>query len=106
MKRATCLAAMAMTLALTGCAELQQASGLVPASQPQAQPQAMANQGTQQVQPANTAVTTQAPANNQVAAASAEESSFVGDMVKAAGDTVKSEASSTVRSTIRGIFNN
>lgn len=32
------------------------------------------------------------------------ESSFMGDMVKSATDSLKSEASSTVRSTVRGMF--
>ena len=93
-----------MSLALTGCADLQsQASGYLPGAS--SQTQAVVMEGGQQVQyipgtgrTANTSY--QANTSN----GQSGESSFVGDMMKSATDTLKSEASSTVRSTVRGMF--
>ncbi|WP_122286855.1 hypothetical protein [Pseudomonas syringae group genomosp. 3] len=110
MKRAISFAAIITTLSLTGCADLQkQASGYMPGSQP-AQPAVASYEGGQQVQfipgnakNTNTNTNTSYQANNTNASGQ-QESSFMGDMVKSATDTMKSEASSTVRSTVRGLF--
>lgn len=99
----TALIASSLALALTGCADLaQQANGYLPGAQNT--PQVAQYEGGQQVQyikgnaqPANTSYQANNTSNQQ-------ESSFMGDMVKSATDTLKSEASSTVRSTVRGMF--
>ncbi|KTC62430.1 hypothetical protein ALP96_03871 [Pseudomonas savastanoi pv. glycinea] len=108
MKRAISFAAIITTMSLTGCAGLQQqASSYMPGSQP-AQPAVASYEGGQQVQfiPGNAKATNtsyQATTNNGTGNGQ-QESSFMGDMMKSATDTVKSEASSTVRSTVRGLF--
>lgn len=93
-----------LALALTGCADLQnQAQGFMPGTQQQGS-QVAQYEGGQQVQyikGTGQSANTSYQANN---AGSGQESSFMGDMVKSATDTLKSEASSTVRSTVRGMF--
>lgn len=104
MKRSLSIAAIVVVASLSGCADLQkQASGYLPSSQP-SQPAVSSYEGGQQVQfiPGNAKTSTSYQANN--AGASQQDSSFVGDMMKTATDSVKSEASSTVRSTVRGLF--
>jgi len=106
MKRAISFAAIITTLSLTGCADLQQqASSYLPGSQP-AQPTTAGYEGGQQVQfiPGNAKTTSTSYQANNTNASGQQDSSFMGDMVKSATDTMKSEASSTVRSTVRGLF--
>ncbi|MBJ2280180.1 hypothetical protein JFT58_18035 [Pseudomonas sp. MF6767] len=106
MKRAISFAATLTILSLTGCADLQQqASGYMPGSQP-AQPTVASYEGGQQVQfiPGNAKTTNTSYQAANTNASGQQESSFMGDMVKSATDTMKSEASSTVRSTVRGLF--
>lgn len=106
MKRAISFAAVATILSLTGCADLQkQASSYMPGSQP-AQPTTASYEGGQQVQfiPGNAKSTTTSYQANSTNASGQQETSFMGDMMKSATDSVKSEATSTVRSTVRGLF--
>ncbi|RMO65451.1 hypothetical protein ALQ37_200228 [Pseudomonas syringae pv. aptata] len=107
MKRAVSFAVVATILTLTGCADLQkQAGAYMPGSQP-AQPTTASYEGGQQVQfiPGNAKATnTSYQANNTSTANGQQDSSFIGDMMKTATDSVKSEAGSTVRSTVRGLF--
>lgn len=106
MKRAISFAAIITTLSLTGCADLQQqASAYMPGSQ-QAQPAVASYEGGQQVQfiPGNARSTATSYQANNTNASGQQDSSFMGDMVKSATDTMKSEASSTVRSSVRGLF--
>ena len=106
MKRAISFAATLTILSLTGCADLQQqASGYMPSSQP-AQANQVAYEGGQPVQfiPGNAKTSTTSYQANNSGSTNTQESSFMGDMVKSATDTMKSEASSTVRSTVRGLF--
>lgn len=92
-----------LALALTGCADLQnQAQGFMPGTQAQGT-QVAQYEGGQPVQyiqgTAKSATSYQANNSTQQG-----ESSFMSDMVKSATDTLKSEASSTVRSSVRGMF--
>ena len=108
MKRSLSIAAIVVVASLSGCADLQkQASGYLPSSQP-AQPAVSSYEGGQQVQfiPGNAKTSTSYQANNTTTTngTGQQESSFMGDMMKSATDTMKSEASSTVRSTVRGLF--
>ncbi|WP_147463122.1 hypothetical protein [Pseudomonas savastanoi] len=107
MKRSLSLAAIVVVASLSGCADLQkQASGYLPSSQP-SQPQVASYEGGQQVQfiPGNAKASTSYQATTNTGTGTGQqESSFMGDMMKSATDTVKSEASSTVRSTVRGLF--
>ncbi|WP_154232469.1 hypothetical protein [Pseudomonas syringae] len=106
MKRSLSLAAIVVVTTLSGCADLQkQASGYLPSSQP-AQPAVSSYEGGQQVQfiPGNAKTSTSYQANNAGNGTGQQETSFMGDMMKSATDTMKSEASSTVRSTVRGLF--
>jgi hypothetical protein len=106
MKRANlAFSSIVLSLALGGCADLQsQAGSYLPGASSQ-QPQAVAMEGGQQVQyipGTGKTANTSYQANNT--GSQNGESSFVGDMMKSATDTLKSEASSTVRSTVRGMF--
>ncbi|KPY65376.1 hypothetical protein ALQ88_02575 [Pseudomonas savastanoi] len=106
MKRAISFAAIITTLSLTGCADLQQqASSYMPGSQP-AQPAVASYEGGQQVQfiPGNAKTTNTSYQANNAGSTNTQETSLMGDMVKSATDTMRSEASSTVRSTVRGLF--
>ncbi|WP_147473272.1 hypothetical protein [Pseudomonas coronafaciens] len=107
MKRSLSFAAIVVVASLSGCADLQQqASGYLPSSQP-SQPQVASYEGGQQVQfiPGNAKASTSYQATTNTGTGTGQqESSFMGDMMKSATDTVKSEASSTVRSTVRGLF--
>lgn len=109
MKRAISFAAAVMVLSLTGCADMQkQASGYLPSSSSQ-QPAQVAVEGGQPVQyipgtGTGKSVTTTRAGTSYQANANTEESSFMGDMVKTATDSLKSEATSGVRSTVRGLF--
>ncbi|MEQ4189693.1 hypothetical protein ABNM11_13505 [Pseudomonas syringae] len=107
MKRSLSLAAIVVVASLSGCADLQkQASAYMPGSQP-SQPQVASYEGGQQVQfiPGNAKASTSYQATTNTGTGNGQqESSFMGDMMKSATDTVKSEASSTVRSTVRGLF--
>ena len=100
------LSSITFSLALTGCADLQnQASGYLPGAS--SQPQAVAMEGGQQVQyipGTGTGRTANTSYQANTSNGQSGESSFVGDMMKSATDTLKSEASSTVRSTVRGMF--
>lgn len=72
---------------MTGCAELQQQAGsLLPQNQ------------------SNASVTSTTGTAQQTVAD--EGSSFLGDKVKEASNTAKSQVSSSIRSTIRGAFSN
>ena len=100
MKRAISFAAITLTLSLSGCADMQkQASAYMPGAT--SQPVAM--EGGQKVQyipgTGQNNVATNSGTNQNT-----EESSFLGDMVKSATDSVKSEATSGVRSAVRGMF--
>ncbi|WP_338580204.1 hypothetical protein [Pseudomonas sp. ML2-2023-6] len=103
MKRAISFVAITFSLSLSGCADLQnQASGYLPGAT--AQPAStVAMEGGQKVQyipgTGQNSVATNAGTNQNE-----EESSFLGDMVKSATDSVKSEATSGVRSAVRGMF--
>ncbi|KTB91559.1 hypothetical protein AO073_01415 [Pseudomonas syringae ICMP 11293] len=105
MKRSLSLFAVVSILSLTGCADLQQqASAYMPGSQP-AQATTAGYEGGQQVQfiPGNAKATnTSYQANN--AGGTQQDSGFMGDMMKTATDSVKSEAGSSVRSAVRGLF--
>lgn len=106
MKRAVSFAVVATILTLTGCADLQkQAGAYMPSSQP-AQPTTGSYEGGQQVQfiPGNAKATNTSYQANNSTANGQQDSSFLGDMMKTATDSVKSEAGSTVRSTVRGLF--
>ncbi|ARA80353.1 MULTISPECIES: hypothetical protein [Pseudomonas syringae group] len=106
MKRAFSFAAIVTTLSLTGCADLQQqASSYMPGSQP-AQPTTAGYEGGQQVQfiPGNAKTSTTSYQANNTNASGQQDSSFMGDMMKTATDSVKSEAGSSVRSVVRGLF--
>ena len=103
MKRAISFVAITLSLSLSGCADLQnQASGYLPGAT--AQPAStVAMEGGQKVQyipgTGQNSVATNSGTNQNE-----EESSFLGDMVKSATDSVKSEATSGVRSAVRGMF--
>jgi hypothetical protein len=101
------LSSISLSLALTGCADLQnQAGSYLPGASSQ-QPQAVAMEGGQQVQyipGTGTGRTANTSYQANTSNGQSGESSFVGDMMKSATDTLKSEASSTVRSTVRGMF--
>lgn len=110
MKRAISFAAVAIVMSLTGCADMQkQASGYLPGSSSQ-QPAQVAVEGGQPVQyipgtgTGKSVTTTRAGTSYQASTSNGEESSFMGDMVKSATDSLKSEATSGVRSTVRGLF--
>lgn len=106
MKRLLSLAAIVVVASLSGCADLQkQASGYMPGSQP-AQPAVTSYEGGQQVQfiPGNAKASSSYQANNTSTTNGQQDSSFVGDMMKTATDSVKSEAGSSVRSAVRGLF--
>ena len=104
MKRAISFVAITLSLSLSGCADLQnQASSYMPGatSQPAS---TVVMEGGQKVQYIpGTGQNTMASTNNGTNQ-NAEESSFLGDMVKSATDSVKSEATSGVRSAVRGMF--
>ena len=105
MKRSLSLAAIIVVASLSGCADLQkQAGSYMPGSQP-AQPAVASYEGGQQVQfiPGNAKASSSYQATTNTGNGQ-QETSFMGDMMKSATDTVKSEASSTVRSTVRGLF--
>lgn len=90
---------------LTGCAEVQHATqGFYP-SQPQGTQQASyeGGQSVQYIPPSQNSQTNQQryETQNQVQ----QDSSFIGDLIKSATDSVKSEASGTIRSGVRGMFN-
>jgi hypothetical protein len=110
MKRAILMVCAAgLAVSMFGCADLQkQASGYLPAGggSAQNQPQAVAVEGGQPVQfiPGTGTGRTSTQATNYQANATKEEPSFMGDLMKTATDSVKSEAGSTVRSTVRGLF--
>lgn len=111
MKRVISMVCVAgLAVAMVGCADLQkQASGYLPAGagSAQNQPQAVAVEGGQPVQyipgTGTGKATTRANSSYQ-ANATTEEPSFMGDLMKTATDSVKSEAGSTVRSTVRSLF--
>ncbi|WP_044423330.1 hypothetical protein [Pseudomonas syringae group genomosp. 3] len=95
MKRAISFAAIITTLSLTGCADLQhQASAYMPGSQP-AQPAVPSYEAGQQVQfiSGNAKPPATSYQANKTNASGQQDSSFMGDMVKSATDTMKSEAS-------------
>ncbi|MBW9242143.1 hypothetical protein [Pseudomonas paracarnis] len=73
---------------MTGCAELQQQAGSLLPQQNQSNASVTSTTGTAQQTVAD------------------EGSSFLGDMVKEASNTAKSQVSSSIRSTIRGAFSN
>jgi len=104
MKRAISFAAITLSLSLSGCADLQnQASGYLPGATSQPAASTVAMEGGQKVQyipgTGQNSVATNSGTNQNE-----EESSFLGDMVKSATDSVKSEATSGVRSAVRGMF--
>lgn len=104
MKRAISFAAITLTLSLSGCADMQkQASAYMPGATSQPAASTVAMEGGQKVQyipgTGQNSVATNAGTNQNE-----EESSFLGDMVKSATDSVKSEATSGVRSAVRGMF--
>ena len=105
MKRSLSLAAITVILSLTGCADMQkQASAYIPGATSQPAASTVAMEGGQKVQyipgtGQNSVATTNSGTNQNT-----EESSFLGDMVKSATDSVKSEATSGVRSAVRGMF--
>ena len=105
MKRSLSLAAITVILSLTGCADMQkQASAYIPGATSQPAASTVAMEGGQKVQyipgtGQNSVATTNSGTNQNT-----EESSFLGDMVKSATDSVKSEATSSVRSAVRGMF--
>lgn len=74
---------------MTGCAELQQQAGSLLPQQ---------NQSNAGSVPSTTGTAQQTVAD--------EGSSFLGEMVKEASSTAKSQVSSSIRSTIRGAFSN
>ena len=104
MKRAISFAAITLTLSLSGCADMQkQASAYMPGATSQPAASTVAMEGGQKVQyipgtGQNSVATNSGTSQNE------EESSFLGDMVKSATDSVKSEATSGVRSAVRGMF--
>lgn len=104
MKRAISFAAITLTLSLSGCADMQkQASAYMPGATSQPAASTVAMEGGQKVQyipgTGQNSVATNSGTNQNE-----EESSFLGDMVKSATDSVKSEATSGVRSAVRGMF--
>ena len=104
MKRAISFVAITLSLSLSGCADLQnQASGYLPGATSQPAASTVAMEGGQKVQyipgTGQNSVATNSGTNQNE-----EESSFLGDMVKSATDSVKSEATSGVRSAVRGMF--
>lgn len=105
MKRSLSLAAITVILSLTGCADMQkQASAYIPGATSQPAASTVAMEGGQKVQyipgtGQNSVATTNSGTNQNT-----EESSFLGDIVKSATDSVKSEATSGVRSAVRGMF--
>ena len=104
MQRAISFAAITLTLSLSGCADMQkQASAYMPGATSQPAASTVAMEGGQKVQyipgTGQNSVATNSGTNQNE-----EESSFLGDMVKSATDSVKSEATSGVRSAVRGMF--
>ena len=104
MKRAISFVAITLTLSLSGCADMQkQASAYMPGATSQPAASTVAMEGGQKVQyipgTGQNSVATNSGTNQNE-----EESSFLGDMVKSATDSVKSEATSGVRSAVRGMF--
>lgn len=105
MKRAISFVAITLSLSLSGCADMQkQASAYMPGASTQPAASTVAMEGGQKVQyipgtGQNSVATTNSGTNQNT-----EESSFLGDMVKSATDSVKSEATSSVRSAVRGMF--
>ena len=104
MKRAISFAAITLSLSLSGCADMQkQASAYMPGASTQPAASTVAMEGGQKVQyipgTGQNSVATNSGTNQNE-----EESSFLGDMVKSATDSVKSEATSGVRSAVRGMF--
>jgi len=105
MKRSLSLAAITVILSLTGCADMQkQASAYIPGATSQPAASTVAMEGGQKVQyipgtGQNSVATTNSGTNQNT-----EESSFLGDIMKSATDSVKSEATSGVRSAVRGMF--
>ena len=104
MKRAISFAAITLILSLSGCADMQkQASAYMPGATSQPAASSVAMEGGQKVQyipgTGQNSVATNSGTNQNT-----EESSFLGDIVKSATDSVKSEATSGVRSAVRGMF--
>ena len=104
MKRAISFVAITLSLSLSGCADMQkQASAYMPGASTQPAASTVAMEGGQKVQyipgTGQNSVATNSGTNQNE-----EESSFLGDMVKSATDSVKSEATSGVRSAVRGMF--
>ena len=81
----------------------KQASAYMPGASTQPAASTVAMEGGQKVQyipgTGQNSVATNSGTNQNE-----EESSFLGDMVKSATDSVKSEATSGVRSAVRGMF--
>lgn len=81
----------------------KQASAYMPGASTQPAASTVAMEGGQKVQyipgTGQNSVATNSGANQNT-----EESSFLGDMVKSATESVKSEATSGVRSAVRGMF--
>ena len=104
MKRAISFVAITLTLSLSGCADMQkQASAYMPGATSQPAASTVAMEGGQKVQYIP-GTGQNSVATNSGTSQSEEESSFLGDMVKSATDSVKSEATSGVRSAVRGMF--
>lgn len=105
MKRAISFAATTLTLSLSGCADLQnQASSYMPGASTQPAARTVAMEGGQKVQYIPGTGQNSVATTNNGTSQNSEESSFLGDMVKSATDSVKSEATSGVRSAVRGMF--
>ena len=105
MKRSLSLAAITVILSLTGCADMQkQASAYIPGATSQPAASTVAMEGGQKVQYIPGTGQNSVATTNSGTSQNSEESSFLGDMVKSATDSVKSEATSGVRSAVRGMF--
>ena len=105
MKRAISFAAITLSLSLSGCADMQkQASAYMPGASTQPAASTVAMEGGQKVQYIPGTGQNSVASTNNGANQSTEESSFLGDIVKSATDSVKSEATSGVRSAVRGMF--
>ncbi|WP_141537445.1 hypothetical protein [Pseudomonas lurida] len=90
-------------VAVAGCAELQQQAGAFLPQQNQ--PQQNSLEGGQQVK--TIGGTGGAASSGSIQQGVADEgSSLVGDLVKEAGSTAKSQISGSIRSAIRGAFSN
>ena len=100
------VATASLAVGLVGCADLQhQASGYLPgATQQPTQAQAVAYEGGQQVQYIPGTGQSGSASNRSNAASNTQEDSLVGDMMKSATDSFKSEATSGIRSAVRGMF--